>query len=429
LGYNDLSCYGSKTIKTPHIDQLAKEGRKFTDYMNASSICTPSRSALLTGCYPKRVGMEKKVIFPHHTKGLHPDEQTFAELAKQTDYLTACIGKWHVGHEPELLPTKQGFDYYFGIPYSNDMNQRGSKLKRPGRSLEEQAKEWANPETTLTSWETPLYEGEKVIEMPVDQRTITRRYTDKTIEKIKQAQQKQQPFLIYLAHSMPHLPLYVPQELWQEDFNQSYRITVEHIDNEIGRIVKTLKETKLDQNTYIFFTSDNGPSPKQLGSAHPLKGEKFSNDEGGHRVPFIAWAPNKIPADTTYTGLITSLDIFPTIEKLTGAKRGNQIIDGHDITGLLSKDLPSQTKHFLYFNTPGQLTGIRLGDYKLLLGKGAKKGKEGKKALYNLQQDISEQNNLISQKQEEAANLEKKMQELDAEITKNARPAWQAVEN
>jgi len=411
LGYADLSCYGSKSIKTPHIDQLAKEGRKFTDFMNASPICTPSRSALLTGCYPKRIGMEKRVIFPKDTRGLNPKEETFAELVKKVGYQTSCIGKWHVGHEPELLPTNQGFDYYYGIPYSNDMNQRDSEKKKPGRSLEAQAREWADPETTLTSWDTPLLEGTKIIEKPVDQRTITRRYTDQAIAQINKSMEDQKPFLIYLAHSMPHLPLYVPQELWEKDFDQAYRITVEHIDSEVGRIISKIKESKLDSNTYVFFTSDNGPSPKQLGSAAPFRGEKFTNYEGGHRVPFIVWSPGKIPANTVYKELVTSLDLFPTIESLSGAKRGEQIIDGHDISKLFVEDIESPTKELLYYDVPGDLVGIRSKEYKLFKDT---RGKKKTFALYNLNKDISEKNNLFKKYPQKVKQLQSRMIKLDA---------------
>jgi len=422
LGYADLSCYGSEKIRTPHIDRLAVEGRRFTDFMNASSICTPSRSALLTGCYPKRIGMERKVIFPRDTRGLHPNEETFAELVKKVGYRTACIGKWHVGHEPELLPTNQGFDYYYGIPFSNDMNRRGSQKKKPGRGFKAQAREWADQETALSSWDTPLLEGSKVIEVPVDQRTITRRYTDKAIEQINLSVKEQKPFLIYLAHSMPHLPLYVPDELWEEDFNQAYRITVEHIDSEVGRIVSKIRDSGLDKNTYIFFTSDNGPSPKQLGSAHPLRGKKFTNYEGGHRTPFIVWAPGQIPAGSTYDRLVTSLDLFPTIETLAGAKRSGQVIDGHDISELLKADVASPTDVFLYYDVPGEVVGIRSGDFKLFKDTRSKKPSY---ALYNLKEDVSEKVNILKSNLEVVDRLQSRMVELDEKIVKDRRPAWE----
>ena len=201
-GYGDLSCFGSKTIKTPNIDRIAKEGRKFTSFMVASPVCTPSRAALLTGCYPKRVGMHQHVLFPSSTKGLNAKEHTIADHLKGQGYATACFGKWHLGHHKETLPTANGFDTYYGIPYSNDMNHPDNKGK-PRGGWQGMDILWADPESTLTKWKTPLFEDEKIVELPVDQRTVTRRYTQKSIDFIKA--NKDKPFFVYLPHSMPHI--------------------------------------------------------------------------------------------------------------------------------------------------------------------------------------------------------------------------------
>ncbi|SVD29264.1 uncharacterized protein METZ01_LOCUS382118, partial [marine metagenome] len=209
-GYGDLSCFGSKTIKTPNIDRIAKEGRKFTSFMVASPVCTPSRSALLTGCYPKRVGMHQGVLFPASTKGLNAKEHTIADHLKGQGYATACFGKWHLGHHKEVLPTSNGFDTYYGIPYSNDMNHPDNKGKPKGGWAGMDIL-WDDPESTLTKWKTPLFEDEKIVELPVDQRTVTRRYTQKSIDFI--TANKAKPFFVYLPHSMPHIPLYVPDEV------------------------------------------------------------------------------------------------------------------------------------------------------------------------------------------------------------------------
>jgi len=423
-GYADLSCFGEKTIHTPHIDQMASEGRRLTDFLNASSICTPSRAALMTGSYPKRMSMHHGVIFPKNNFGLHPDEVTIADVLQSNGYATSCVGKWHLGHTQELVPTSQGFDYYYGIPFSNDMNHPNSEVKKPKTSLGNQKLWWADPESTFTVWDTPLYENDKVIERPVDQRLITKKFTDKTIERAQLAQQKNEPFFIYLAHSMPHLPLYVPDELWEEDFKKSYEIVTKHIDAEIGRLMAFLKESGLDENTYVIYTSDNGPSFKQYGSASPLKGNKFSTHEGGFRVPCIVWAPGRVPAASQYDELVTTMDLLPTLAALSGSELDPTIkIDGHDVSKQLVNDEPTPTKEFLYYSSRGTICSIRQGDYKLRYVK-QPDGSLKKSALYNLKEDVSEKRNLINEKSELADTLVKRMLELDQEIATQQRPRW-----
>ena len=255
-GYGDLSCFGSKTIETPNIDRLAKEGRKFTSFMVASPVCTPSRAALMTGCYPKRVGMHQHVLFPTSKKGLNPEEHTIADHLKSQGYATACFGKWHLGHQPEVLPTSQGFDTYLGIPYSNDMNHPDNKGKPQG-GFKGMDLLWADPESTLTKWKTPLIENETIVELPVDQRTVTRRYTQRAIDFVTEHQDE--PFLVYLPHSMPHIPLYVPDDVRDPDPLNAYINTIEHIDSEVGRLLDQIDRLKLTDRTYVIYATDNGP--------------------------------------------------------------------------------------------------------------------------------------------------------------------------
>lgn len=294
-GYADLGCFGSENIKTPHIDRMAQEGRRFTSFMVASSVCTPSRVALMTGCYPKRIGMEKHVIFPANNHGMHQDEVTIADMLKTAGYATACIGKWHLGHRKPFLPTRQGFDSYFGIPYSNDMKHPDNK----GKPWGQWDKSWNEPKEMVKKWGTPLMQDEEIIELPCDQRTITRRYTDRAIEFVKA--NRNRPFFLYLPHSMPHLPLFVPDDVRDPNVKNAYKNTIEHIDAETGRLLKTVRDLGLEKNTYVIFTSDNGPWIKfkhHAGKATPLRGGKAQHTEGGQRVPCVMWAPGRIPAGT-----------------------------------------------------------------------------------------------------------------------------------
>lgn len=421
-GYNDLGCFGSKMIKTPHIDRLAAEGRKMTNFHVPSSVCSPSRSALLTGCYPKRVSMHRHVIFPAHDYGLHPDEMTIADLLKQKGYATACFGKWHLGHEPELLPTSQGFDTYYGIPYSNDMKHPDNKGK-PRISMDAT---WVKQEETFKPWGTPLFEDEKIIENPVDQRTITRRYTDKAVNFIEK--HKDQPFFVYLPHSMPHIPLFVPDDFRDPDPKNAYKCVIEHIDAEVGRIADTLRKHGLEKNTYLIFTSDNGPwlpFKNHGGCADPLRDGKGTTYEGGQRVPCVVWGPGRIPAGTSSDAFATTMDIFPTIASLTSAPVSDRKIDGLDITPVLHGDGPSPRKEMVYYTARGELKGLRQGDWKLLLPAKGKKGKtSGTVELFNLAEDIGESNNLAEKHPGKVESLKARMKELDDEISENARPTW-----
>ena len=429
-GYGDLGCFGSTKIKTPHLDRMAKEGARFTSFLVGASVCTPSRAALLTGSYPKTVGMERGVLHPDSTTGLHPDEHTIADHLKGQGYATACFGKWHLGHHPETLPTRQGFDEYYGIPYSNDMNHKAEALEG-GKILWKNADLlWNDQESAITKWNTPLMEGEKIIELPTDQRTITRRYTDKTIDFIKK--NKEKPFFVYLAHSMPHVPLYVPEDVYDPDPQNAYTNVIEHIDAETGRLLDALRETGLDENTYVIFTSDNGPwiwLKNHAGSTGPLRGLKGETWEGGMRVPCVMWAPGRIPAGTECDQLATTLDLLPTIAALTDSELPkDRKIDGVDISSLLTDPTAeSPRKEFLYYHKRGYVEGIRQGDWKLL-----KKNERTKKGepiverilLFDLSKDIGEQHNMAKDKPGRVKAMRQRMIELDAEVEQNARAVW-----
>ena len=432
-GYGDLSCFGSKTIRTPNIDRIAEEGRKFTSFMVASPVCTPSRSALLTGCYPKRVGMHQHVLFPSSKKGLNPKEHTIADHLKLQGYATACFGKWHLGHHKEVLPTANGFDTYYGIPYSNDMNHPDNKGK-PRGGWEGMDILWKDPKSTLTKWKTPLIEDEKIVELPADQRTVTRRYTQKSIDFINA--NKEKPFFVYLPHSMPHIPLYVPEDVRDPDPKKAYINTIEHIDSEVGRLLKALDDLKLADKTYVIYTTDNGPwlpFRHHGGSAGPLRDGKGTTFEGGQRVPFVIRGPS-IPAGTVCNELTGTIDILPTIAALIGTTLPKKKIDGLDVSGIWKGTVKQSPRNeFLYYTSRGAIEGIRSQNWKLLVKKprarrrGNASQSDGQPAqvlLFDLAADVGEQNNLAQTKPEIVKNLRARMEIIDAEITKNARAPW-----
>ncbi len=429
LGYNDLGCFGSKTIRTPNLDQLAREGKRLTNFLVPSSVCSPSRAALLTGCYPKRVDMHEHVVFPKTKRGLHPRELTIAEHLKSAGYQTACFGKWHLGHYPDTLPLNQGFDTYFGIPYSNDMNHPDNK--RPQGASTRDAS-WRD-QSTVMLWRTPLVEGNAITELPTDQRLITRRCTDKAIEFIEQ--NSGQPFFLYLPHSMPHIPLFVPDDAYDPDPQNAFKCTIEHIDAEFGRLMKTVRRLKLSDKTYVIFTSDNGPwlqFKNHGGSARPLRQGKGTPFEGGQRVPCIAWAPGKIRADTESDALLSSMDLLPTIANIINHPLPPTKIDGLDVTQTLLSNAPSPRKEFVYYTANGRLTGFRKGNLKLLINPMQRK-KSDKNAvnnvmLFDLSKDISESENLADRESERVAELKSLMKLRDLEITTNQRQAWYANE-
>ena len=429
-GYGDLGCFGSTKIKTPNIDRLAAEGRKMTNFMVASPVCTPSRAALLTGCYPKRVGMHQHVLFPASKKGLNPNEHTIADHLRSLGYATACFGKWHLGHHPETLPQQNGFDTYLGIPYSNDMNHPDNSGK-PRVSSDEL---WKNPESCLTLWKTPLMENEKIIELPVDQRTVTRRYTDKAIDFV--TANKDKPFFLYLPHSMPHIPLYVPADVYDSDPQNAYTCVIEHIDDEVGRLMETIRKLNLSDNTYVIYTSDNGPwlqFKNHGGSAGPLRAGKGTTFEGGQRVPCVVWGPGRVPAGTECDQLLGTIDLLPSIAKITESELpSDRKIDGMDVSGLLHGSTDQSPRNeYLYYTSQGAIEGIRQDNWKLLVKKRRRPRNQPKAKLpppevllFDVTKDVGEQNNLAAAQEAVVQRLRQRMEELDAKITDEARKPW-----
>lgn len=357
LGYGDLACYGHPTIRTPHLDRMAREGTRFTDFYSAAPVCTPSRAALLTGRLPLRSGMTsdtRRVLFPNSRGGLPAEEITLAEALKGAGYRTACIGKWHLGHKPEFLPTRNGFDSYFGIPYSNDMD-RVPTAGGPSGSLSPKV-EWFN---------VPLMRNETVVERPADQHTLTRRYSEEASKFIKA--NRRSPFFLYLPFTMPHVPLFASKEFAGKSPRGLYGDVVEELDSAVGRVLDTLRAEGLSRKTLVVFTSDNGPWLTQKlagGSAGLLRDGKGSTWEGGMREPAIAWWPGKVRAGRVCRGVASTLDLFPTCLALAGVQPpADRPIDGHDISGLLKGDERSpRDTYFFYRDT--QLYAVRKGAFK-----------------------------------------------------------------
>lgn len=394
-GYGDLGCYGHPTIKTPHIDKMASEGQRWTSFYSAANVCTPSRAALLTGRLPIRSGMysdHRRVLFPDSDGGLPASEKTIATVLKEAGYRTAAIGKWHLGHLPQYLPTSHGFDYYFGIPYSNDMDRIPSMEAREAL---------ANPKVEY--FQVPLMRNNEIIERPANQNTITKRYTEEAIKFI--SENKKKPFFLYLAHSLPHVPLFVSENFKGKSERGLYGDVIEEIDWSVGQILNTLKKEKLDKNTYVIFTSDNGPwvlYNEHGGSTGPLFGAKGTSYEGGVRVPAIFWAPGKIkPAVVLKIG--STLDILPTISKMAGVTLPNdRKYDGYDLTPVLNGgDENPRDEMFFYHGT--RIFAARKGDFKMYfyknnpLGYPEKLEKLDSSQLFNLQHDPSEKYNLADQ--------------------------------
>lgn len=420
-GFEDLGCFGSPKIKTPHLDQLAADGRKFTSFYSANSVCSPSRASLMTGCYPVRVSIPG-VLFPRHDIGLNPDEITIADLLKTKSYATACIGKWHIGHKPKFLPTSQGFDSYYGIPYSNDMTiDPEAKLAeninlREGFTLDRIRNE--KPKKNLV----PLMRNEEVIEYPCDQTTLTKRYTEEAVKFIEE--NKKRPFFLYLPHTMPHIPLFASENFKGKSERGPYGDTIEEIDWSVGEIMKALRKNNLDENTLVVYTSDNGPwklKGGRGGSANPLRGYKFQTYEGGMRVPCIMHWKGKIPPGSSCDEIAATIDLLPTIAGLSGVELPNdRTIDGKNIWPLISGKEGAKTPHEIYFFYKGNsLESARQGKWKLR--------RSGKKTqsieLYDLASDISESNNLAQENEALINEIIQKMNSFDEKLKNAQRPA------
>jgi len=391
LGYGDAGCYGNQLNRTPNIDKLADAGVKFTDFYSASGLCTPSRAALMTGCYPLRIGMDLNfrgecVCFPVDEKGLNPEEITIAELFKQKDYKTALIGKWHLGDQMDFLPTEQGFDYFYGLPYSNDTP--------PEYELRGSKKLYEHPEI-------PLLRNRKVIEAPVNQKTLTKRYTEEAVSFIFNNQDE--PFLLIVSHTMPHSPLFASDRFNGKSNNGLLGDVVEEIDWSVGEIMKTLKQTGIQENTIVVFTSDNGAGrhPKERSNL-PLSGYKGSVMEGGMRVPMIVSCPGLIPEGKVCNQVSTIMDFYPTFGNLIGSDLpDDRVIDGKDIWSLITNPENSKTPYtFFAYYVHNQLQAIRVDNWKLHLPLMEKqlfcsnKTIESNAILFNLKDDPGEKNNL-----------------------------------
>lgn len=385
LGYGDIGCFGSKKHRTPNIDRMASEGLKLTSFYVTSGVCTPSRSSLMTGCYPRRVNMHVDnrggwVLFPRASKGLNPKEITIAEVLKKQGYATGIVGKWHLGDQPPFLPTKQGFDSYFGIPYSNDMG-------KPRRNYPP----------------LPLMRNETVIESEPDQRLLTKRYTAEAIKFIKA--NKDKPFFLYLPHTMPHNPIFASKNFAGKSKNGKFGDAVEEIDWSTGEILKTIKANGIDENTLVIFTSDNGAARRWGGSNAPLSGYKGSTMEGGMREPCVIRWPGKIPAGKTCDALASTIDLLPTFAKIAGGSAPtDRVIDGKDIAPLLFHPEKATTPHeAFYYYFRDQLQAVRSGKWKLHLARTQRRrGKKRKpqrlpNRLYNLETDIGEKTNVAGE--------------------------------
>ena len=360
LGYGDLACYGHPSINTPHLDQMAREGQRWTDFYVAASVCTPSRAGLLTGRYPVRSGMTsdtRRVLFPDSGSGLPAEERTIAELMKSQGYSTAAVGKWHLGHLPEFLPTRHGFDAYFGIPYSNDMDPTRGSLD----TLTHRERFW---EPKAAYWDVPLLENEKELEGNTDQTTITKRYTERATEFIRA--NKEQPFFLYLAHSMPHVPLFASEEFLGTSRRGLYGDVIEEIDWSVGQVLETLKAEGLDENTIVVFTSDNGPWLSYRdhgGSAGLLFDGKGTTWDGGMRVPAIFWGPGRVKPKTVH-GMGSTLDLLPTVCSMTGtAIPEDRVLDGFDLSPVLKGEGASPRDHMIFYRGI-RIFAARKGNYK-----------------------------------------------------------------
>jgi arylsulfatase A-like enzyme len=417
-GYQDLGCFGSPKIKTPHIDQMAKEGMRFTDCYSGASVCTPSRAALLTGCYASRVG-NLGVLFPQDARGLNPTEITIAELLKTKGYATACIGKWHLGHHKQFLPTSQGFDTYYGVPYSNDMTLDPTQPLANDIVL----REGVTAESIKTHQKknlVPLMRDTEIIEYPVDQNTLTKRYTEEAIKFI--TTNKEKPFFLYLPHSMPHIPVYASPEFEGKSEIGLYGDSIEELDWSTGQILETLRKLKLDQNTLVIYTSDNGPwkldqnswekgntNRRVGGFAHPLRGYKFSRLEGGMRVPTVMWWPGRIPADKTSGEVVASMDFFATCAEISGAELPtDRVIDGKSLIPLLEAKEGAKSPHdALFYRTEA----VRSGKWKLIKGQ-----------LYDLEADIGEATNVAEKHPDVVTRLSALLAAHKKDLSENTRP-------
>jgi arylsulfatase A-like enzyme len=419
LGYGDLSCYGATLYRTPNLDRLALQGMRFTNFYACQAVCSASRAALMTGCYSNRVGVTG-ALNPLAKTGLNPEEETIAEVLKKKSYKTIAIGKWHLGHHKQFLPLQQGFDEYLGIPYSNDMwpiNYDGTRA-----TAETNARKASFPELPL------IHNNDKIREFKTigEQSEITTIYTEKAKEFIKI--NRKNPFFLYLAHNMPHVPLAVSSKFKGKSEQGLYGDVITEIDWSVGEIIRTLEECGLTKNTLIIFTSDNGPwlnFGNHAGSAGGLREGKGTSWEGGQREPCIMRWPGVIPAGTICNELSSTIDLLPTFAGITGAPLPEKKIDGVNILSLLKGDFSSKPRtQFYYYYRQNSLEAVREGNWKLVLPhpgrtyEGFAPGKDGiagqtnenfsfPGGLYDLRRDPGERYNVMELYPEVVARLQK----------------------
>ena len=415
MGYADIAPFGSKLNRTPNLDRMAKEGRRLTCFYGAP-VCSPSRSALMTGCYPKRVLPIPGVLFPGAAVGLNPAERTVAELLKEAGYTTACIGKWHLGDQPEFLPPQRGFDYYLGLPYSNDMGpgEDGSKSSL-GEPLPKRMpdNDSANvPETGLVGPNQPplpMVENHTVIARVKqdEQQGLVERYTTAALKFIRASKEK--PFFLYLPHNAVHFPIYPGKKWAGQSPHGNYSDWVEEVDWSVGQVLDTLRELHLESRTLVLFTSDNGGTPRAVNA--PLRGFKGSTWEGGMREPTIAWWPGNIPAGTSSDAISGMFDVLPTLVKLAGGQApADRKLDGGDLWPVLADEAGAKSPHEVFYYYNGlKLEGVRSGPWKLRFAPVPKNAKPPDPAhreqLYNLDSDIGESTDVAEANPSEVARL------------------------
>jgi len=383
MGYGDMGCFGATAIKTPTMDAVAAEGIKFTQMYSAAPICTPSRCGLLTGRYAQRVGLPR-VLFPQDTIGLTGRERTLADYLKTAGYATCCVGKWHLGCLPEHYPTRHGFDHYFGLLYSNDMDP------------------------------LHLYRDEQAVETEVDQAQLTRRYTEEAVDFI--TRHAGQPFLLYLAHTMPHIPLHVEEAFRGTSAGGLYGDTIECIDHYLRALLETLAELGIAENTLVVVTSDNGPWFD--GSTGGLRGRKFEVFEGGLRMPFVARWPGVIPPASVCDDSASLMDLLPTFAHLAGVElSGERPIDGIDIAPAFTGS-PAPSREAFYYYTCDALNAVRVGKWKLHVAAGAKANIPPEyPRLYDMEADPGESYSQAANHPEIVEKLRGMIERFDAEVT------------
>jgi arylsulfatase A-like enzyme len=422
-GYGDVGCYGARGFKTPNLDRMAREGTRFTSFYSGCPVCSGSRAALMTGRHYQRVGVPA-VLFPGNKNGLSPDEVTVAEILKKAGYVTVLIGKWHLGHLPAYLPTRHGFDQFFGIPYSNDMaiDPKNARFARGAVFRDGLTEEAARAEKPKNG-KVPLMRGEEVIEYPADQSTLTKRYTEEAVKFIRA--NRDRPFFLYLPHTMPHVPLAVSPE-FKGRTKSLFGDVIEEIDWSVGEVLRAVKDSGLDGKTLVIFTTDNGA---HQGSSAPLRAKKASVYEGGVRVPCIARWPGKVPAGAVCDEVAATIDVLPTLARLAGVgPPADRVIDGKDIRPLLFGTAGARSPHEFYILAHGG-GAVRAGRWKFYPWPEGQepKGKKDKKPapverprvqLYDLSKDISEKTNVAEQHPEVVARLSAAFERFVADLKK-----------